>query len=52
LGQHRTGGVVHTGQQGGPGGRWRWHLGAAQGLAVDRDDPPPTTCGVARALAA
>jgi hypothetical protein len=27
-------------------------LGAAQGLAVDRDDPPPTTCGVAGALAA
>jgi hypothetical protein len=51
LGQHRAGGVVHAGQQVDRAAVGGGTLGATQGLAVDRDGPPPTTCEIARVLA-
>jgi hypothetical protein len=48
VGQHRAGGVVHAGQQVDRAAVGACPAGAAQGLAVDRDGPPPTTSGGAR----
>jgi hypothetical protein len=51
LGQHRASGVVHAGQQVHRAvvsvTAWRGRAGAAQGLAVDGDGPPPVW-GLAR----
>jgi hypothetical protein len=45
LGRHRAGGVVHAGQQVRRAAVGACPAGAAQGLAVDGDRPPPAGCG-------
>jgi hypothetical protein len=45
LGQHGAAGVVHAGQQVRRAAVGACSAGAAQGLAVDDDRPPPAGCG-------
>jgi hypothetical protein len=45
LGQHRAAGVVHRRQQVHRAAVTVGWVGAAQGLAVDSDRPPPAGCG-------
>jgi hypothetical protein len=45
LGQHRAAGVVHRREQVRRAAVGAYPVGAAQGLAIDGDGPPPAGCG-------